>query len=421
MMSRFLILSVGGDGCGLALRLQSEGHDARIWIQEPDAEHRCEGLVQSTDEQSFGEIIIADCTGFGPILDVMHENGRLIFGGSSFHDRLEGDREFSKEIMLEAGIQTPDSIYLKGPDAWEKAIEFVNSSTSRLVLKPGGKLSGVIPSYVSSDSEDLIGMLGYFRTKVKGEAEFELQEFKEGICVSTEGWFNGNTFVGPFNHTIERKQLMCGDIGPSGGCTGNLVWTVDNDGDPLVDALLGMASILRRENYIGPIDLNAVVGDEGFYGLEFTPRFGYDAFPTFLHGLFEGNFGSWVSNLSRGGSEDPALRSGFAAGVRISLPPWPSEDFKAQAGIPIRGLTAADLRFFYPYDVALKGDELESSGGWGIVGVINGVGDTLNDAFDDAYRSVKHLRIPDMQYRTDLGEVCGKDFRKLASLMREMA
>lgn len=420
-MARFLILSEGGDGGGLALRLQEEGHEVRIWIRELDAEHRCEGLIEKTDDYEFGEIIVADCTGFGSILDALREAGRLVFSGSSLHDRLETDRRYAKKVMEDCNIETPSSIYLTGPDAWDQASEAIGES-ERLVFKPGGNLSGVLPSYVSKGPEDLLQMLEFFKSKIsEAEPEFELQEFKDGIAISTEGWFNGSRFVGAFNHTIERKQLMVGDLGPSGGCTGNAVWIVDEEDDPLVGELRKLTSFLAKHRYIGPIDLNAVVSEEGIYGLEFTPRFGYDAFPTYLYGLFQENFGNFIASLARG--DEPSIRlpiGHFAAGVRISIPPWPNEDNLASPGIPVRGLTSGDRKMFYPYDVMLKGDELVSSGGWGIIGVMNGVGASLKEAFGDVYRSVKHLEIPDMQYRTDLYEVCASDYRKVGSLLRSM-
>lgn len=423
-MSQFLILSEGGDGCGLAMRLQDEGHDARIWIRELDGEHRCEGLIQKTDDLSFGDIIIADCTGFGQICDAFRESDRLVFGGSILHDRLESDRKFAKQVMEDADILTPESEYMEGPSAWDDAKEYVASSEAkRLVFKPGGRLSGVIPSYVASDSEDLLQMLEFFRQKVGDvEPEFELQEFIEGVAISTEGWFNGHDFIPPFNHTIERKQLMDSDIGPSGGCTGNLVWLDGDEADPLVVSLTGLTSFLREHSYVGPIDLNAVISEKGIYGLEFTPRFGYDAFPTYLTGFFGGDFGSFVSDIVRGRDAQAQLNDGikFAAGVRLTIPPWPNEDYLASPGIPVRGWSSADLKMVYPYDICLHGENLVTSGGWGIIGVVNGTGGRIDEAFDKAYRICKKAQIPDKQYRTDLAEVCAKDYRKAGSLLAEL-
>jgi phosphoribosylamine---glycine ligase len=424
-MSNFLILSEVGDGCGLALRLQAEGHKCRVWIAESDVERRSgvEGLVEETDDITFGDIVIADSVGFGDLCDMFREGGRLVFGGSRLHDRLENDREYAKGIMDEVGIPTPKGTYFKGERSWEDARELISGGSatdSRYAFKPGGRLSGVVPSYVSADADDMILMLDFYKTKFgASEAEFEIQDFIEGIAVSTEGWFDGTDFVRPFNHTIERKQLMNGDVGPSGGCTGNLVWIVDDEDDPLVVELLKMKPFLKEHRYVGPIDLNAVVGESGIFALEFTPRFGYDAFPTYLYGLFAGDFGGFVSDMVRGRARMDLVDS-FAAGIRITIPPWPSEDSYAKVGVPIRGWTSNDLKMVYPYDVKLQGDMLVSSGGWGAIGVANGVDDSISGAFAKAQKLCEKVKIANKQYRTDLAECCASDYRKIGSLLKEM-
>jgi len=415
----FLIISEGGDGTGLALRLKNEGHDARIWIRDPEAEKRCQGLIDVSSEHRFGQTVIADCTGAGTLLDTFSDAGVAVVGGSSFADKLEADRQYAEEVFHRAHIETPES---ESATTWEDAAELARElagDSGRVVLKPEGKYSGVLPSYVAYDTEDAEKMLDHFRTIVGEKIELTVQEFLEGVAVSTEGWFNGHEWIpGLFNHTIERKQFLNDDLGPSGGCVGNLVWPCDS-GDPLVRELLTpLTEVLALHRYRGAIDVNAVVNEEGIYALEFTPRFGYDAFPTLLHSLCDFNFGAFLDNLARGYSCNETLVDGFGAGVRLTLPPWPSEKFHAEERIPIAGFSAASLDKFYPYDVMLNdAGELESSGGYGILGVVNDVGDSCDSAFDSVYKILKKLRIPGKQYRTDLAESCKKDFRALAKLV----
>jgi phosphoribosylamine---glycine ligase len=418
------VLSEGADAVGMCLRLQKEGHEVRMWVREEQAKHSGEGLVERAETFEHGEIAVADCTGFGAILDAMRSDGRLVFSGSSLHDRLENDRQFSKELFESYGIPTPDSTYLSGPDAWEKAKEIITAyaGETKLVFKPGGNCSGVVPSYVPSDNEDLLKMLEYYKAKMGDtEPEFELQEFHEGICLSTEGWFDGERFMQPFIHTLETKALMNGNLGPSGGCTGNVLWTEEEG--PTVEYLLNLAPFLAEHRYTGPIDINCVVGEGGIWALEFTPRFGYDAFPTLLYAMFDGDFGAFVSDVVRGNSPDRMpIREGFGAGVRLTIPPWPKYEMTdgehlAPKGLPVRGFTMEDLDSFYPYDVCLKGDELISSGGYGCLGVVNGYGDSIGEAFARVYEICHRVKIPDVQFRTDLSEVFQRDYRKLAELL----
>lgn len=412
----FLILSEGGDGLGLAIRLQEEGHDTAIYIKDPVAEQRGEGLCDKDSSPDFVPTYIGDCTGSGVILDNYKDNGGRTFGGSKIADRLESDRKFANEVFKKCGIQQPES---KEFHDWDSAKEFVESVENKLVFKPEGKFSGVLPSHVPHDNEELLEMFEQWKGVIGNEPEFILQEFIEGTCISSEAWVAKGKLLFPFNHTLERKQFMDGDLGPSGGCTGNVVWVCTEESCDLCANLHALEAFLSEHEYSGPIDINSVVSKEGdIYALEFTPRFGYDAFPTFLYGLFDGDFGGFINDCCRGsGYGDLPLLSGFAAGVRVSLPPWPSEDFHAKAGIPIRGLRQSNLEQFYCYEVSKQKESFVTSGGWGIIGVAIGHGETIEEAFEEAYRFCKKLRLPDAQYRTDLAEVFKKDYNSIERLL----
>lgn len=416
-MGKFLIISEGGDGTGLALRLQEEGHECQIWIRDPEAEGRCTGLITHAKDYRFGETIVADCTGAGVLMDSFREDGRRTVGGSSFADKLECDRAFATQVMKKCGIRTPESHSFT---KWEDAVEYANTKDKkdRLVFKPEGKLSGVVPSYVSYDRDDLLQNIEHFKSTFgsTSEPEFTIQQFVEGVAISTEGWFDGKKWVLPFNQTIERKHLMVGDLGPSGGCSGNLVYPIDVDNPILVDGLLRLEPVLEENMYTGAIDLNTVVNEDGIWALEFTPRFGYDAFPTLLYGLYDGDFGYFLDSLARhDGDDEMEIVDSFAAGVRVSIPPWPTEKFHAEQGVPLRGLSKESRKWFYPYDIESRDGELFSSGGYGIIGVVNGRGDTIDEAFSSAYKILDKLKLPDKQYRNDLAEVCRKDLRKINS------
>ncbi len=413
-MGKFLIISEGGDGIGLAVRLQAEGHEARIWIRDSESEHRGEGIVEHAHDYEFGEIVVADCTGSGVLLDSFREHGGRTVGGSVVADKLESDREYATQVMQRAGIKVPHS---RSFHDWNDAAEFIRESEAKLVFKPDGKCSGVIPSFCPSDNRELLESLDHFKTLLgASEApEFTLQEFIEGVAVSTEGWFDGEKFIRPFNRTIERKHFLNDDLGPSGGCSGNVVWPVEDD-VVVQNGILRMEDFLREVRYQGAIDLNCVVNEDGLYGLEFTPRFGYDAFPTLLYGLYTGDFGHFLYQLASGqGPDVMEVSNCYAAGVKVSLPPWPTEKYNSAAGVPIRGLSFHDLKTsFYPYEVSWKDSKFTTSGGYGIIGVMNAAGDTIDEAFARCYQKLSKLKLPDKQYRTDLAHQCIKDFNELA-------
>jgi phosphoribosylamine--glycine ligase len=415
---RFTLLSEAADGLGLALRLKAEGNSVKMFVRETDGEGRGKGIIDRTEDPQWGSVLVADCTGLGLLCDKFMEHGAKVVGGSSLADRLETDRDFANDVMRACGIQVPES---QSFNDWDAATQFIAASEKKLVFKPAGVCSGVVPSYVPSDNEELLESIEHFKALCGAmKPEFTLQEFIEGTALSTEAWFDGDKFIRPFNHTIERKHFMDGDIGPSGGCTGNLVWLCD-DSDPIVSqTVLRLERFLRAHQYRGAIDVNAVVNEEGVWGLEFTPRFGYDAFPTFLYSLYVGEFGRLLWQLAHGqGPDEMEVADLFGAGVRLSIPPWPSEKFHAEEGIPIRGLKPEQLvTDFYPYDVQMQDGKLSTSGGYGIVGVMNANGKSAKESFENAYAKLKKVKVTDGQFRQDLEEVCLKDYRKLRRIAR---
>jgi phosphoribosylamine-glycine ligase len=409
----FLIVSEGGDGLGLAIRLKAEGHQVSMSIKDPSAEQRGEGLIEKNSKPDFTPLLLADCTGSGALLDAYVASGGLSFGGSQIADKLECDRKYASSIFKQAGIKEPFS---KEFTDWDSAFQFIQDwdEDSKLVFKPEGKFSGVVPSYVPHDNEELIEMLEHYKGIIGNETEFILQEFIEGACISSECWVSKGRMLSPTNHTLERKQLMPGDLGPSGGCTGNVVWGCEGN-CPLCESLSKLKGFLEECQYNGAIDINTVVSKEGdIYALEFTPRFGYDAFPTFLYGLFEGDFGAFVNDCCRGESPELPLKNGFAAGIRISCPPWPSEEFHARGGEPIRGLSKSNLDRFYAYEINLQEDSFVTSGGYGIIGVAIGYSEEgIEEAFEEAYKVCRKIKIPNAQYRIDLAETFGKEYRQI--------
>jgi phosphoribosylamine-glycine ligase len=415
-MSNFLLLSESGTLLGLAMRLKKEGHSLRMKLFDSDYDGLGTGLVDSAQNFRYGETIIAEVVGFGQVMEQYRWHGVSIFAGSEFADKLEADRGFAEKVMNKAGIDTPESKSVKSWDDARKVAGTLSekSDSNRVVLKPEGNLSGVVPSYVASDLEDALEMLKQFERRFGGgEVELTVQEFIEGVAVSTEGWFDGEGWIeGMFNHTLERKSFLAGDLGPSTGCTGNVVWASGRD--PLVETLLiPLTKTLKEHRYVGPIDVNAVCNKEGAFGLEFTPRFGYDAFPCLLGTLCQFDFGAFIDNVARGDSSKASLGEGFGASVRVGLPPWPSEKFPGESGIPIRGFDEEDKEWFYPYEVSYIDEELVTSKGFGILGVVNGQGATIHTAFAKAYARVEKMKVPELQYRNDLAKVLSKDYNAL--------
>lgn len=418
--------SYTGYGAHFALRLLAEGHSVDYFLSEEKYHPILQGLVKAKlinpdsrkSQQNYindlpryekYDLSVFDLTGKPRQAEVSSSSVPTI-GDGSLQTMLEDDRTFGIEMMEAAKINVPP--YQRFTDVNE-AKSFIKSTGKRYVFKPdGGQDQDTATTYVAKDAEDLIKAIDKLFTSAKGSS-FILQEFKTGIEISTEGWFNGTDFY-CLNCTLEEKKFMNNGIGPNTGCAGNLVFSISPHSRIFKEGLGKLKSIVPY--FRGMIDLNAIVTDDKLYGLEWTPRFGYDAAATFLE-MYGGDFGDLLHKIASDKVPENSWRAEFGASVRLTIPPYPTELHMAKkAGIPIKGIDPEDTAQVlktYMYDVKLDGDQLVTAGVNGFIASPVEIGTTIPEVFGKLEARIKEIQIPDMQYRTDIQKTVSKRYVEL--------
>ena len=432
--TRFNIVSETADGLGFASRLVQDGESVRMWIRNHDSRSVGDNIVDKVgdfedlliDADPRNDVFMFDASGNGVFADYLTEQSFAVLGGSILADRLERDRAFGSKVMQDCGIVVPET---RSFTDFDKAKQFVEQHPNvRWVYKPSKHLGDVSASHVSYDAEDLIEMLDNIAKDVSlAKPQFELQAFEKGVALSTEFWFqHGQLVPGLVNHTLERKQLMNDDLGPSGGCLGNLVWACG--GCPVCDAVSGLVHWAQRERYHGMLDINTIVAERQqtsasigklrVLGLEFTPRFGYDATPTLFWELTPSDLGDFLASFARGQYSGDGLRDGFAAALRVTIPPWPTERHTAEENVPIRGIDTRVLEHnTYLYNVkADDSSKLCTAGAWGIVCLFTNHSSNPRRVFGNPLEWADKLRLKNKQYRTELAERFIEDLDLLATV-----
>lgn len=419
---RILLCSSHGCGAWFLLRLQREGHKCDWLLLEPSSppERRvCKGLVPKPLDSppadvSDYDLVIFDSTGHGDLADECAKQ-TLVIGDSSLSSRLEDDRLYGIEIMQQCGIEVPDYETFQTPD---EARKFLKDSPKRYVYKPftpaGGDEQDTDTTYVSESAEDMERCLDQLFADSQG-APFLLQEVVEGTEVSTEGWFDGQQFLFP-NHTFEEKKFMAGGYGPNTGCSGNLMWAAGMT--RLFDAgVAKLAPFLAAQGYRGMVDLNTIVNEQHVYGLEFTPRFGYDSSAT-LFSLVDDDLGTWLARIASGDGRTPRLRAEWSAGARYSIPPYPEEvRGRHPRSLPIKGIAVEDAWLnCYLYDAMLDGEGLMTAGVNGNICVPIASGHTPEGAWAGVERLSDKLKIPNMQVRCDLKDTTIERLHRLQEM-----
>ena len=434
-MRVFLFISCYGISWPMVQRVTEEGHRAILYINEKDCRRIANGLVEKhevkevlVDEEGNlnKEVLnsllkpVPDCIvfdmvnyGYGKAADILRKKGYPVIGGSEWQDKVELDRLYGAKVMKTLGIKTPETIAFTD---YDKAIKFVEAQQKIYVFKPQGN-QGNMTTYVAQGPDDLIGMLEFYKTRVN--EEFQLQEKKDGVEISSEIWFNGKEVINS-NFTMEEKALMEGGKGPKTGCMGSVVWNGDTTCRLFKEGVGRLVPLLRKLKYIGCIDLNAIVDKENVWGLEFTARFGYDAIYIFME-MMKGRINDLLYGVATGVTRTIEFKSSVGMGVLLAVPPYPDNDgnLDLYKDVLIQGLNPQILKHFWGDDIYKKGEDYLLSGNGGRIATITARGDDVSgyspirDAKRRVYRTINNIIIPDVMYRSDIGDRVQGDKEKL--------
>jgi len=448
---KFLIVSYYGDSTDIARTIHNNGHQVKFCIDDPEEKNTGElgyGFFEHVEDWKefidWADIIIFDNCGYGKIAEELRSKGKLVIGGSIYTDKLEEDREFGQKELERFGIPTIPS---KEFQDFDKAIAYVKENPARYVMKPSGDKTvqhiGLLFVGEEEDGRDVIQLLTEYK-KAWGHKipAIHLQKKVSGVEVGVGAFFNGKNFVYPVNMGFEHKRMFPGDLGPMVGEMGSsMFW--DEPNMFFNTTLKKMESRLAESGYVGYFDLNCILDEHHIYPLEFTSRFGYptvsiqqegiiDSIDEFLYGLVTKSFTNFKT------------KEGFQIGVCLFVPPYPFNDkelFEVKYRNSViyyrdsNGKTLAKSTVVHgnhdnygnhglnnPLDTAdgvhivevkkVNGDWLVSgTEGW--VMIVCGSGLTMEDARSQAYHRVKHIMMPNMYYRIDIGSKWEEEGPKL--------
>jgi phosphoribosylamine--glycine ligase len=409
--SRFLFVSFDGLIADIAWQVVREGHEARLWIQDEDERGIADGFVPKCDDwrrevDRADVVVFDDVLGMGAWAQELRRAGKKVVGGTPYTDRLEDDRAFGQQELRSAGVPI---IPQENFTSFDDAMEYVRRNPNRYVIKPSGEAQNykrLLYVGEEEDGRDVVEVLeDYKRAWSDKIKDFQLQRRIMGVEVATGGFFNGREFVTPICVNFEHKKLFPGDIGPSTGEMGTaMFWSEPNR---IFNATLKpMEPKLREEGYVGYIDVNCIVNNNGIYPLEFTARFGYPTISIQQEGLLT-PIGELLARLAEGSITKVRARSGFQVGVRIVVPPFPFKDrqtFESSSKDAVILFKNPGRDGYHIEDVRTVNGEWLVTGTSGVVLIVCGTGPTMKQAQRQAYNRVRNVMIPNMYYREDVGD-----------------
>jgi phosphoribosylamine--glycine ligase len=149
--------------------------------------------------------------------------------------------------------------------------------------------------------------------------------------------------------------------------------------------------------------------------LEFTARFGYPTISIQQEGILM-PISEFLYTLATGELTKFKAKSGFQIGVRIVAPPFPYGDDKKMASHRMDSIVIfkkPNIDGVHIEDVKLINDEWVLTGTSGVALIVVGCGQTLKQAQNQVYNRIQNILIPDMYYRTDIGDRWFEDSDRL--------
>ena len=417
---KFLFVSIDALICDIAWQVSRDGNDVRYYIENEAERDIGDGFVPKVDDWEshvdWADVIVFDdVMGQGAKAAKLRAAGKLVVGGTDYTDRLEDDRTFGQQELRKHGVSI---IPFEEFTDFDTAIAHVEKNPAAYVIKPSGEAQNIKRLLFVGQEDDGMDVIHVLRSYKAVYADtvkvFQLQRRMRGVEVAVGAFFNGKEFMLPININFEHKPLFPGNIGPATGEMGTcMYWSGPNK--IYAATLAKLKDKLAEERYVGYIDVNCIVNGQGIYPLEFTARFGYPTIAIqsdsismpmaeFLHGMASGTLSKFKT------------RSGFQIGLRIVVPPFPYDDpktFLANSKDRVIIFRKPGLDGIHIEDVRQVNGEWLITGKSGVVLVVTGLGQSVKQAQAQAYQRVKNILIPNMYYRTDIGDRWFEDHDKL--------
>lgn len=416
-----LFVSISGLISDIAWQCVKEGHSVKYFIEEESEQEIGNGFVEKVDdweaEVSWANLIVFDdVLGQGEKAKKLREQGKYVVGGTPYTDKLEDDRSFGQSELKKHKVNILNYHEFTSFDA---GIEHIKANPGKYVLKPSGEAQNIKRLLFvgqEEDGSDVLRILSAYKNAWSDEVKiYQLQKKVDtGVEVGVGAFFNGNEFIYPININFEHKKLFPGELGVATGEMGtSMFWSGPNK--IFNSTLKKMEPTLKAEGYVGYIDVNCIVNGNGIYPLEFTSRFGYPTISIQADGMHNG-IGDFFYKLAKGENPNLKVKSGFQIGARIVVPPFPYKDpktfeaFSKDAAIVFK---KPALEGVHIEDVKMVNNEWLITGGSGVALIVTGLGLTMKQAQQQLYTRIKNIMIPNMYYRTDIGNRWFEDSDKL--------
>ncbi|MBX2964242.1 MAG: phosphoribosylamine--glycine ligase [Cyclobacteriaceae bacterium] len=328
-----------------------------------------------------------------------------IVGPDKTGAQLEGSKDFSKQFMLRNGIPTAKARTFQAAEL-SAAIAYLNDCTPPLVLKADGLAAGkgVI---ITTDKEEAKQVISEMLVDKKfGEASTKvlIEEFLSGIELSVFVLTDGKDYV-ILPEAKDYKRIGEGDTGPNTGGMGAVSPVVFASADFMqkVEERIVKPTIagLQREgiDYRGFIFIGLMNCNGEPYVIEYNARMGdpetQAVLPRIKNDLVPLLLAAAKVEL-KGNHIETDVQT--AVTVVMVSGGYPGDYAKGKV---IHGIKELHEAMTFHAGTKYSGGDILTDGGR--VLAITGMGTSISDAREKAYRDVAKLKWEELYFRNDIG------------------
>ena len=333
-------------------------------------------------------------------VDALKAKGIKTFGPDRRAAIIEGSKAFSKDLMKKYNI--PTAAYETFSEA-EEALRYVENCPVPVVVKADGLAlgKGVIIAETREEAVNAVKTIMEDRIFGDSGSKVVIEEFLTGPEVSVLSFTDGKTIV-PMVSSMDHKRALDGDKGLN---TGGMGTVAPNPYYTPEIALQCMETIFRPtidamnkegRTFSGCLYFGLMLTEKGPKVIEYNCRFG-DPETQVVLPLLESDLADIMLSIYEGKLDEAEVRFAdkSAACVVMASEGYPS---KYETGFEI---TMPEDKNIYVAGAKLKDGRLVTAGGR-VLGVTE-TAETLAEAIDKAYQTVKTISFENAYYRTDIG------------------
>lgn len=419
---KILVVGAGGREHAIAWKLAQNKNIEKIYIVPGNAGSELIDIAENVELGSIKEYIEfaknnnIDLTIVGSeellvqgIVDEFKKNNLKIFGPDKKAAILEGSKVFSKDFMKKYGIKTADYKVFDNPDEAEKYLKNCEKEKFPIVIKASGLAAGkgVIIAQNLKEAEEAVKEIMIDKKFSSSGNQIVIEEYLEGKEASILSFTDCNVIL-PLLSAKDHKKIGENEAGLNTGGMGVISpnpYVTDEIFEEFKKNIMDPTLRGIREegmDFEGVIFFGLMITKKGLYLLEYNMRMGdpetQAVLPLMETDLLELLEKSFDKRLSEAKIKWKPLHSCCVVAVAGGYPE------KYNKGDVIFGIDSIGKNGELIFICGAKKEDNNFITSGGRVLNIVGLGKTLEEAQNSAYKVIKNINFENIYYRKDIGK-----------------